>query len=333
MKGKNDVIREFNELVNMSAAELEKWLKSGDSQAAGWSKEDDGGGESVGHDSGRKIVHILKDNPQKSPDKYTDDQIQHMRKVVSYCKRHLAQESKINDNKSVEEVKKTKSYASLKNWGHDPLKERQGNGDEDDNEDAGEDEEEEGDEEEDEEEEEEQVEEEEEEEVEEEEEEEVEDEDEEEDEVEDVGTKRASKDNQDGENKRPRTQKSAPKSQKNGHNGATKSANKQDTTDDAETEQDTQESASDEDGQQSKKTERSNKNGSSGKKGPNKGDTVSWNWGQGQPEGTVKDVKHEKASVTTKKGNTVSRDGTSENPAVVIDAGSSKAVKLNSELN
>lgn len=84
MKDKNDVISEFNDLVNMTAAELEKWLKSGDSQAVGWSKEDDGGGESVGHDSGRKIVQILKDNPQKSPDKYTDDQIQHMRKVVSY---------------------------------------------------------------------------------------------------------------------------------------------------------------------------------------------------------------------------------------------------------
>lgn len=37
--------------------------------------------------------------------------------------------------------------------------------------------------------------------------------------------------------------------------------------------------------------------------------------------------------MTTKKGNTVSRDGTEEDPAVVIDAGSSKAVKLNHELN
>ncbi|KAK8912441.1 hypothetical protein VCV18_012403 [Metarhizium anisopliae] len=209
MKDKNDVIHEFNDLVNMTAAELEKWLKSGDSQAVGWSKEDDGGGESVGHDSGRKIVQILKDNPQKSPDKYTDDQIEHMRKVVSYCKRHLAQESKSNDNKSAEE----------------------------------------------------------------------------------------------------------------------------DTKDDDATEQGSQPSSDDDDGQESKKTEKSDKNGSSDKKEPKKGDTVSWEWGQGQPEGTVKQVKHEKASVTTKKGNTVSRDGTEEDPAVVIDAGSSKAVKLNHELN
>lgn len=83
MKDKTEVIQDFNNLVNMTAAELEKWLKSSDSKDSGWSKDGDDG-ESVGHDSGRKIVRILKDNPGKTPDKYTDDQIQHMRKVVSY---------------------------------------------------------------------------------------------------------------------------------------------------------------------------------------------------------------------------------------------------------
>lgn len=82
MKDKADVIRDFNNVVNMTAAELEKWLKSGTSKDAGWSKDD--GGESIGHDSGRKIVQILKDNPQKNPDKYTDEYVEHMRKVVSY---------------------------------------------------------------------------------------------------------------------------------------------------------------------------------------------------------------------------------------------------------
>lgn len=83
MKNNEDVIDEFNEVVNMTASELEKWLKSGDSNSAGWPKEDEGG-ETVGHDSGRKIVDILKSNPKKEPKKYTEDQIQHMRKVVSY---------------------------------------------------------------------------------------------------------------------------------------------------------------------------------------------------------------------------------------------------------
>lgn len=39
-----------------------------------------------------------------------------MRKVVSYCKRHLAQEGRAKMDTG------SKSYKSLKNWGHDPLK-------------------------------------------------------------------------------------------------------------------------------------------------------------------------------------------------------------------
>lgn len=83
MKGNDEVIQEFNEIVNMTASDLEKWLKSDDSNSAGWPKEDENG-ETVGHDSGRKIVEILKENPKKDPSKYTDEQVQHMRKVVSY---------------------------------------------------------------------------------------------------------------------------------------------------------------------------------------------------------------------------------------------------------
>ena len=85
MKDKQDVISDFNELVNMTGSELESWLKSDDSNSAGWPKSGgDGDGESVGHESGRKIVEILKDNPKKDPEKYTDEQVEHMRKVVAY---------------------------------------------------------------------------------------------------------------------------------------------------------------------------------------------------------------------------------------------------------
>lgn len=50
-----------------------------------------------------------------------------MHKVVAYCARHLAQESHMKDEKSPEELEKTKSYKSLKNWGHDSLK-KEGSG-------------------------------------------------------------------------------------------------------------------------------------------------------------------------------------------------------------
>merc|ERR1712093_511056 len=75
-----------------------------------------GGVKTIGHDSGRRIVEILKKNPQKDPESYDEDDIDHMRRVVAYCKRHLAQEEKAKQNTD------SKSYKSLKNWGHDALK-------------------------------------------------------------------------------------------------------------------------------------------------------------------------------------------------------------------
>lgn len=41
--------REFNELVNMTAGELEEWLKQEQSENSGWGKGD-GSGETVGHE-------------------------------------------------------------------------------------------------------------------------------------------------------------------------------------------------------------------------------------------------------------------------------------------
>jgi hypothetical protein len=59
-------------------------LQTDDSQSVGQS---DGGGESRGHESGRKIVEILGKNKSD----YTDDDIDHIRRVVSYVHRHQAQ--------------------------------------------------------------------------------------------------------------------------------------------------------------------------------------------------------------------------------------------------
>lgn len=66
--------------------------------------------------SGRNIIQILDKNPDKDPDKYDEEDLQHMRKVASYCKRHLAQEEKAKQDTD------SKSHKSLKNWGHDALK-------------------------------------------------------------------------------------------------------------------------------------------------------------------------------------------------------------------
>ncbi|CAO1630214.1 unnamed protein product [Parajaminaea phylloscopi] len=63
------------------------------------------------------------------------------------------------------------------------------------------------------------------------------------------------------------------------------------------------------------------------------GDKVSWNWGNGNPSGTVKEVVDDTAEVKTKRGNTVKKDGDEENPAIVLDTGKSDAVKRANEIN
>ncbi len=107
---RDDVRRSFEEAVNMTPAELEDWLATDESQAVGWGKED--GGESVGHASGRRIVAIKRTNK----DDLSDEDYEHMRKVVGYVRRHLAQGGPEDG------VEDSRWRSSLMNWGHDPLK-------------------------------------------------------------------------------------------------------------------------------------------------------------------------------------------------------------------
>jgi hypothetical protein len=105
---KKEVRQEFDKLVNMTPAAIEKWLDTDESKAVGQKK--DGDDESTGHKSGEKIINIKK----KKVDDLTDDDYAHMRKVISYIKRHSAQEPKHPEDSNWE--------FSLKNWGHDPSK-------------------------------------------------------------------------------------------------------------------------------------------------------------------------------------------------------------------
>jgi hypothetical protein len=107
-KSNEQVVQEFNEAVNMTRQELEEWLQTDESKSVGQS---DGGGESKGHKSGRKIVEILGKNRTD----YSSDDIEHMRRVVSYVHRHQSQ-------KPEGDVKDSNWRRSLLNWGHDPLK-------------------------------------------------------------------------------------------------------------------------------------------------------------------------------------------------------------------
>ena len=58
---KKQVRADFKGAVNMTPAAIEKWLATDDSKRVGWKGETgDGGGESVGHHSGRRIIAIKR---------------------------------------------------------------------------------------------------------------------------------------------------------------------------------------------------------------------------------------------------------------------------------
>lgn len=94
----------------MTPKQLEDWLATDESQSVGQKPSPEA--ESVGHESGRRIVQLLR---TKKAD-LTDDDHEHLAKVVSYVHRHLAQRP------TKEEIATSRWCYSLMNWGHDPLK-------------------------------------------------------------------------------------------------------------------------------------------------------------------------------------------------------------------
>jgi len=108
---RQEISRNFEAAVNMSAAELEDWLETQESQKVGWKGSDGKARESIGHASGRRIVAILR----KGESERTDDDYAHMRKVVGFVRRHSVQRP--------ENTVTSRWRYSLMNWGHDPLKE------------------------------------------------------------------------------------------------------------------------------------------------------------------------------------------------------------------
>ena len=105
----DDIWDDWTSAVNMTPKQLESWLETDESLSVG---DTSGGGEATGHKSGRRIVEILH---TKKAD-LTEDDVQHMHKVVGYVHRHLAQ-------RPSGDVENTRWRYSLMNWGHDPLAE------------------------------------------------------------------------------------------------------------------------------------------------------------------------------------------------------------------
>ena len=106
---RQEIAAAFDKAVNMTAAELTKWLKTDMSLSVGFKRRGDT--ESVGHRSGRRIVGLLGRHRAEMD----DDDFAHMRKVVGYVARHSVQ-------RPSGDLVHTRWRYSLMNWGHDPLK-------------------------------------------------------------------------------------------------------------------------------------------------------------------------------------------------------------------
>ena len=106
-KTEAEIRQAFHALVNMSPREIEAWLETDESKSVG---QDSGDGESIGRKSGRRTLQLLR--MKRTP---SAEDIQHMRRVVSFIRRHRAQGPRRNPATS-------RWRYALMNWGHDPLK-------------------------------------------------------------------------------------------------------------------------------------------------------------------------------------------------------------------
>ena len=106
---RDGIRKNFRSAVNMTADELDRWLRTPESRRVGFRRP--GETESIGHASGRRIAAILRSPATE----LGDDDYAHMRKVVGYVRRHKAQRP--------ENIYTSRWRYSLMNWGHDPTKE------------------------------------------------------------------------------------------------------------------------------------------------------------------------------------------------------------------
>lgn len=105
--------REFAAIVNMTPKELSDWLETAESKKVGFTRA--GESESVGRQSARRILRIQ----ETAIDDLSPSDYAHMKKVIGYARRHLAQ-------RPWGDVTSTRWRWSLMNWGHDPLRRRAG---------------------------------------------------------------------------------------------------------------------------------------------------------------------------------------------------------------
>lgn len=97
----------FASLINMTAPEIRDWHKTAESASVG---QDSGDGVSVGVKAGKRTILLL--GSKRVPD---EDDIKHMRRVISFVRR-LSMQAPTKKRET------SRWRYALMNWGHDPLK-------------------------------------------------------------------------------------------------------------------------------------------------------------------------------------------------------------------
>jgi hypothetical protein len=103
----DDTRAAFAHLVNMTPREIEDWHATDRSKSVG---QDSGDGVSIGVKAGQRTLQLLR--IKRAP---SNDDIKHMRRVVSFINRMRSQSPLKNRETS-------RWRYALMNWGHDPLK-------------------------------------------------------------------------------------------------------------------------------------------------------------------------------------------------------------------
>lgn len=97
-------IQDFHSAINMSPEEIERWMRSPEARSAPDAGED------------QRVLRLLQ-TPQ---DQLTDGDMGEMRLVIDRVREQLVLQPRPQD------VAHSRWRYSLMNWGHDPLKDQQG---------------------------------------------------------------------------------------------------------------------------------------------------------------------------------------------------------------
>jgi coenzyme F420-reducing hydrogenase alpha subunit len=116
-KEKDEIYKEWRELINMGPSELQAWAKNPDRLKASINRQEakkEHGGIHSGYDS----LHRIKRRVSKKRSEWTADDYDNAAQENSFNSRMLGN----SPGKPVPETKRSKWEISLRNWGHDPRK-------------------------------------------------------------------------------------------------------------------------------------------------------------------------------------------------------------------